>query len=113
MNRAIDERLAAAPGLAAERLQRWVYRVDHETLRRGLSPRPMPPPLPDAVARLDRLTDRVRHDLAILAYPKDDWVRPRRHPQGHHLYDVLIVGAGQCGLAAPFPLIRQHVTNIS
>jgi cation diffusion facilitator CzcD-associated flavoprotein CzcO len=72
----------------------------------------MPLPLPDAVVRLDRLSDRVRHDLAILSYPKDDWVLPRRHPDGHHVYDVLIVGAGQCGLAAAFGLIREHVTNV-
>jgi cation diffusion facilitator CzcD-associated flavoprotein CzcO len=72
----------------------------------------MPLPLPDAADRLDQLTARVRHDLAILCYPKDDWVLPRRHPDGHHVYDVLIVGAGQCGLAAAFALTREHVTNI-
>jgi cation diffusion facilitator CzcD-associated flavoprotein CzcO len=112
MSRAIDEPLAAVPGWATEEPQKWIYPLEHEAFRRGLRPQPMPPPLPDAVVRIDRLSDRVRHDLAILSFPKDDWVLPRRHPDGHHAYDVLIVGAGQCGLAAAFGLMREHVTNV-
>jgi FAD-dependent urate hydroxylase len=90
----------------------FVYGPEHDALRKGLRPYPVPPPLPDAVARLEQLTRRVRHDLEILCYPKDDWVLPRRRREGDHVYDVVIVGAGQCGLAAALALARDHVTNV-
>lgn len=86
--------------------------LDHPGLRRGLEPPDCPPPLPDAGSRLDALTRRVRHDLAILNYPKDDWVLPRHRPDGHHLYDVAIVGGGQCGMTVAFGLLRDRVSNI-
>lgn len=60
---------------------------------------------------LTELAARVRHDLACLDYPARPWVRPHRHPEGH-VYDVLIVGAGQSGLAAAFGLMREKVENI-
>lgn len=80
--------------------------------RLGLSPPEAPKPLPDADRRLDALSARVRHDLATLAYPKDLWVIPRRHPSGAHVYDVVVVGAGQGGLAVAFALLQERVTNI-
>src|SRR4029078_2521966 len=61
---------------------------------------------------LAELTRRVRHDLTIMAYPKDAWVFPRTHPDGHHIYGVLIIGAGQSALALAFGLMRERVTNI-
>ncbi|WP_234731616.1 flavin-containing monooxygenase [Acidocella facilis] len=60
---------------------------------------------------LTELAARVRHDLACLDYPARPWVRPHRHPEGH-VYDVLIVGGGQSGLAAAFGLMREKVENI-
>jgi cation diffusion facilitator CzcD-associated flavoprotein CzcO len=80
--------------------------------RSGLGRQPLPTPHPDAAARIERLTARVRHDLEILAYPKDPWVLPRRHPAGHHVYDAIIIGGGQCGLTVAFALLRERVTNI-
>lgn len=60
---------------------------------------------------LEELSARVRHDLACLDYPARPWVRPHASPQGH-VYDVLIIGGGQSGLAAAFGLMREKVGNI-
>jgi FAD-dependent urate hydroxylase len=65
-----------------------------------------------AEAALDRLTATVRHDLDCLDYPAHSWVRPRRAASGEAVYDVVIVGAGQSGLAAAFGLLREHIDNI-
>jgi NADPH-dependent 2,4-dienoyl-CoA reductase/sulfur reductase-like enzyme len=40
-----------------------------------------------------------------------DWTRPRSHPDGH-VYDVVIVGGGQSGLATAYGLKRERVNNI-
>ena len=97
--------VSGAPRMSAARL-------DHADVRVGLRPPHVPLPLTDAPARLAELTRRVRHDLEILCYPKDDWVVPRLHPEGHHVHDVVIVGGGQCGLTTAFALMREHVCNI-
>jgi FAD-dependent urate hydroxylase len=85
---------------------------DHLSRRTGLMPPEIFPPLPDAQVRLDALTRQVRYDLDILNYPKDSWVRPRKAPGGAHVYDVVIVGGGQCGLTVAFGLLRDQVDNI-
>ncbi|MDR3495619.1 MAG: NAD(P)/FAD-dependent oxidoreductase [Ancalomicrobiaceae bacterium] len=85
---------------------------DHADLRQGLKPPAVLPPLPDARERLDALTERVRHDMEILSYPKDPWVLPRIGPNGAHVYDVAIVGGGQCGLTLAFGLRRERVDNV-
>ena len=41
-----------------------------------------------------------------------DWVTPVTHASGVHVHDVLILGAGQGGLATAFGLLREKVTNI-
>jgi len=54
----------------------------------------------------------VRQELDLLDYPRRPWVSPRRGPAGEAIYDVVIVGAGQSGLAAAFGLAREKVANV-
>jgi len=60
---------------------------------------------------LDDLKARVESDLGMLAHGAATWVHPHSHPDGH-VYDVVIVGGGQCGLGAAFGLVRERVTNL-
>lgn len=60
---------------------------------------------------LPALEARVRRDLDLTAHPRLDWMVPRLH-RGKPALDVLIVGAGQSGLATAFALRRQRVRNV-
>jgi FAD-dependent urate hydroxylase len=60
---------------------------------------------------LTDLEARVRADLTCLDYPARPWVPERRHG-GQAVLDVLIIGAGQGGLATAFALLREKITNI-
>ena len=62
-------------------------------------------------AGLDALEQRVRTELELLKYPELPWVPPRRI-DGRAVLDVLIVGAGQGGLAVASTLLRERVDNI-
>jgi len=53
----------------------------------------------------------VLRDLEHLAFPAP-WLEPAVTAEGAPIFDVVIVGAGQCGLAAAFGLKREGVTNI-
>ena len=66
----------------------------------------------NAEAGLAELTARVRHDLKCLDYPAHKWVRGHQHSSGQHVYDAVIIGGGQCGLAVAFGLLRDKVDNI-
>lgn len=68
--------------------------------------------LPHDDIGLDALAARVGDDLARTAHPTMPWLTPRTGPDGRDAYDVVIVGAGQSGLATAFGLIRSGVTNI-
>lgn len=57
------------------------------------------------------LNERVKTDLSYLSYGREDWLQPLSHPEGH-VYDVVIVGGGQCGLGTAFGLLRERVSNI-
>lgn len=63
-------------------------------------------------AALAELSARVRHDLKCLDYPAHKWVREHKHSSGQHVFDVVIIGGGQSGLAAAFGLMRDKVENI-
>jgi FAD-dependent urate hydroxylase len=59
-----------------------------------------------------RLSDRVRRDLTYLSYPPSrEWVVPR-YRNGARVLDVLIVGAGQGGLATAFGLRLERIANV-
>lgn len=69
-------------------------------------------PLPTAESNTARLAERARRDLAALAHPAAAWVRPALHASGQHVFDVLIVGAGQSGLIIGLALKREGVCNV-
>ncbi|BCP56083.1 oxidoreductase [Kaistia sp. 32K] len=54
----------------------------------------------------------MAEDLKYLDYPNMSWIPARKSPEGEHVYDVVIVGAGQGGLAIGFGLSREKVSNI-
>ena len=60
---------------------------------------------------LTELNARVRADLACLDYPAKPWLTPREQ-DGKPVLDVLIIGAGQGGLATAFGLMREKIGNI-
>jgi cation diffusion facilitator CzcD-associated flavoprotein CzcO len=62
-------------------------------------------------ASLAALTDRVKTDLAMIGHPEPDWIPPRFLADGARVLDVLIVGAGQSGIATGFQLLRERAPN--
>ncbi|MFW7354696.1 MAG: FAD-dependent oxidoreductase [Brucella sp.] len=61
---------------------------------------------------LATLSRKVKADLHILRYPDERWVVPYQHKSGDHVYDVVIIGGGQGGLAVAAGLLRERVDNI-
>ncbi len=61
---------------------------------------------------LTELEAGVRADLAKIAHPHAAWLEPKTGPDGKPALDVLIVGAGQSGIAIGFGLMRSRVSNI-
>jgi cation diffusion facilitator CzcD-associated flavoprotein CzcO len=66
----------------------------------------------DITGRLGALECQIRADLERTAHPTSPWLEPIADPDGGAALDVLIVGAGQSGLATGFGLMRSEVTNI-
>ena len=63
------------------------------------------------LATLADLEATITRDLSLTDYPARSWV-PLRRFQDRPVLDVLIVGAGQGGLAVTFHLLRERVGNI-
>jgi cation diffusion facilitator CzcD-associated flavoprotein CzcO len=61
---------------------------------------------------LTKLEADVRADLAMIAHPGAAWLEPKTGPDGKPALDVLIIGAGQSGIAIGFGLMRSRVSNI-
>lgn len=61
---------------------------------------------------LKTLEEAIKRDLDFLSYPARDWVIARNSPSGQKIYDVLIIGGGQSGIAAAFGLKREKINNI-
>ena len=57
-------------------------------------------------------TDKVRHELELIDYPAKEWVRPMPPVDGEHVYDAVVIGGGQSGLAAAFGLKQEKVGNL-
>src|SRR5947209_14122945 len=72
----------------------------------------MPIVLRDAAERLRLLEERAGEDRALLDFPQRPWVVPHRAENGEAVLNVLVVGAGQSGLAITFGLLRDHVDNL-
>lgn len=60
---------------------------------------------------LANLEERIKHELTFLEFPRRSWMRTYASPHGH-VYDVVIVGGGQSGLAAAYGLFREQVKNL-
>ena len=60
---------------------------------------------------LAALAARIRDDLERIAHPDMPWLMPRIGPDGQPALDVLVVGAGQSGLAIGVSLLRARVDN--
>lgn len=67
--------------------------------------------LPLGAAGLAALEDRLRHDLLTLNWRARAWLPPRAH-EGQPVTDVLIIGAGQAGLAASMALAQQGIAAV-
>jgi FAD-dependent urate hydroxylase len=63
-------------------------------------------------SELMALEAQVRADLAKTAHPEAPWLKSTPGPDARPALDVLIVGAGQSGIAIAFGLMRSQVTNI-
>ncbi|HWG07331.1 MAG TPA: NAD(P)/FAD-dependent oxidoreductase, partial [Beijerinckiaceae bacterium] len=61
---------------------------------------------------LAALESAIARDLDVLEYPAKPWMPKIAGPAGEKVYDVVVVGAGHCGVAAAFALIRERIGNI-
>ena len=61
-------------------------------------------------AGLPALEARLRQDLQWLELPAKEWVPPRT-VEGARVRDVVVVGAGMCGLAATAALVHLGIRN--
>ena len=62
-------------------------------------------------AGLATLEERLAHDLLTLNWHARPWL-PKRVHGGETVIDVLIIGAGQAGLAASMALAQQGIAAV-
>ena len=71
------------------------------------------PPDPAGAAASAAAHDRrVAEDLACLCLPAENWPATRLGPDGLSMTDVLVVGAGVCGLAVAFGLRNEGIRTL-
>lgn len=61
---------------------------------------------------LTALNARVHEDLSILNYPPANWSMPVTTQDGQAVSDVVVIGAGMCGLVAWHALTRAGIANL-
>lgn len=64
-----------------------------------------------AAKGLPALENQLRQDLEYLELPAKPWI-PARYHQGEPVRDVVVIGAGMCGLAATAKLLLSGVNNL-
>lgn len=64
-------------------------------------------------AGLPELEQQALKELEYLDFPpQPEWVPQRKTSSNDHIYDVVIVGAGQTGITLAFALKREKINNI-
>ncbi len=63
-------------------------------------------------AAASALAAKARDDLAALSYPAVNWVTPGTMPDGTPIHAVIVVGAGQSGIAIAAALRREGVADV-
>ena len=72
---------------------------------------PSPGDTPPGATGLAALEQRLQHDLMTLNWRAKPWLPPRTHA-GQPVIDVLIIGAGQAGLAASMALAQVGIRAV-
>uniref|UniRef100_UPI00404022C1 NAD(P)-binding domain-containing protein n=1 Tax=Thioclava sp. GXIMD2076 TaxID=3131931 RepID=UPI00404022C1 len=67
--------------------------------------------LPSQNAGLAALEAQLAEDLSLLELPAKSWVPQRQH-KGEEVRDVVVIGAGMCGLTATAKLVFSGIDNI-
>ncbi|WP_380181233.1 NAD(P)-binding domain-containing protein [Kalamiella sp. sgz302252] len=65
----------------------------------------------ETLTGLAALEARLRQDLELLELPAKSWVPPRTY-QDQAVKDVVVIGAGMCGLAATAKLMLSGIDNV-
>lgn len=61
---------------------------------------------------LGALEERIARDLELIAWPETRWVKQRQGPEGRPVRNVIVVGAGQGGIAVAWQLKRERVDDV-
>ena len=61
----------------------------------------------------EQLEEVLQRDFELLDYPRRQWPVAHQTAQGQQIYDCVIVGGGQGGLAVAWGLLRDKVKTSS